>query len=206
MRMRSISAFCLVAIILPLCGEDTPSPIRQNQVLKLEISLAQSPSPYFIIDLQKKNILLKAKSLVLREWRIKSVRTWGTMPPLRVLKVEKKSSLFAPKRAKIRPGENAAGEKFELDVLELKDMPSSFSIFMSERIYVSIRPQPGTLLSRAGSLGRFFHWYFWVPLKNLWLELRKRPFTALDIRLSSREEAKALYWALGESFKGMILP
>jgi hypothetical protein len=77
---------------------------------------------------------------------------------------------------------------------------------MDRGLYVYIRPRPDNLLSRAWEIGRFLRWYSWIPLKNLWFEVRKKPLTALDIRVSNKREVKSLYWALIEGFKGLIYP
>jgi hypothetical protein len=196
----------ILSFSLPVYSEKSLSPELKNLLLKEELALARTSSSYFIFDLQTRVVQLKASGLLLREWKIDSLRLWGDSVPLQAITLEKKSALFAPKRKKIRPGADQEGETFELDVLELKDMPSSFSLYMEKGLSVYIRPRPENFFSRAWEIGRFLRWFTWVPLKNLWFEVRKRPLTALDIRVSNKGEAKSLYWALAEGFKGLVYP
>jgi hypothetical protein len=206
MRAKFILLLTMLSFSLPVYGEKSQSLELKNKLLKEELALARTSSSYFIIDLQARVVQLKACGLTLREWKIDGLRRWGDPVPLQTVTLEKKSALFAPERKKIKPGANQEGGNFELDVLELKDMPSSFSLYMDRGLYVYIRPRPDNLLSRAWEIGRFLRWYSWIPLKNLWFEVRKKPLTALDIRVSNKREVKSLYWALIEGFKGLIYP
>lgn len=206
MRARWLFMLIILSFSLPVYSEKSLSPELKNLLLKEELALARTSSSYFIFDLQTRVVQLKASGLLLREWKIDSLRLWGDSVPLQAITLEKKSALFAPKRKKIKPGADQEGETFELDVLELKDMPSSFSLYMEKGLSVYIRPRPENFFSRAWEIGRFLRWFTWVPLKNLWFEVRKRPLTALDIRVSNKGEAKSLYWALAEGFKGLVYP
>ena len=206
MRARWLFMLIILTFSLPVYSEKSLSPELKNLLLKEELALARTTSSYFIFDLQTRVVQLKASGLLLREWKIDSLRLWGDSVPLQAITLEKKSALFAPKRKKIKPGSDQEGETFELDVLELKDMPSSFSLYMEKGLSAYIRPRPENFFSRAWEIGRFLRWFTWVPLKNLWFEVRKRPLTALDIRVSNKGEAKSLYWALAEGFKGLVYP
>jgi len=178
----------------------------RNKLLKEELTLARANASYFIFNLHQKNIQIKARGMVLREWKVEGLRSWGNPAPLKIISLQKKSALFAPKRKKIKPGENQFSDTFELNILELKDMPSAFILSMSDGLSIYVRPGSGNFFSRLVSLGRSIKWYSWLPLKNLWFQVRKRPFACLDLRLSIPDEAKALYWAIGEGFKGIIFP
>lgn len=206
MRTEFILLLAMMSFSIPVYGEKSLSPGLKNQFLKEELALARTSSSYFIIDLQTRAIQLKARGLTLREWKIDGLKWWGDSVPLQAITLEKKSALFAPKRKKIKPGTNQEGETFELEVLELKDMPSSFSLYMDRGLFVYIRPRPANFLSGAWEIGRFLRWYAWIPLKNLWFEVRGKPLTVLDIRVANKGEAKSLYWALLEGFRGLIHP
>jgi hypothetical protein len=144
--------------------------------------------------------------MVLEEWEIEGLHRWGDAPPTGAVTLEKKTTLFPPKRTKIKPGTDEEGDTFELDALELKDMPSSFVLYLNGGIRIYIRPKPANLVSRIGGIGRFAAWFLWVPLKNLGNELRGRPFSAIDLALPGREDAQLLYWALADGTKGLIFP
>jgi hypothetical protein len=187
-------------------GEENREAWGRNQALKQEVELAKSPALYYIFDLAGRQIRLKSRGMLLEEWKIERIHRWGDAPPLGAVILEKKSTLFPPKRTKIKPGTDEEGDTFELDALELKDMPSSFVLYLNGGIRVYIRPKPVNLVSRIGGIGRFLAWNLWVPLKNLGSELRRKPFAAIDVALSGKEEAQALYWALADGTRGLILP
>lgn len=196
----------VLVCIHPLQGEKAQSEVARNKLLREELSLARAPASYLIFDLSQKSIQLKARGMTLREWKVEKIRTWGNPAPLKAITLKKKSALFAPKRKKIKPGEAQSGDTFELNVLELKDMPSTFVLSMTGGLVIYARSGAGNLFTRVSSFGRSLKWYFWLPIKNLWLKLRKKPLACLDLRLSSPQEAKALYWAIGEGFRGIIYP
>ena len=207
--MRSKTIFPLLVLFSLIAAgftEEKFSPRELNHLLKEELNLAKTPSLYFIFDLKGKSIRLKSRGMILQEWPIESVYSWGVQPSLKALTVVKKSALFAPQRKKITPGAaEQQGSKFELEALELKDMPSAYSLYLSEGIYLYIRPKSKTFVSRVASIGHFFNWYLWVPLRNLRFELKKQPFAAIDVKLKTREDAQGLYWSFADGIKGFIL-
>ncbi len=204
---RNLLLVCWILLAAVIgCAEDYSELVRENRLLKEEFALAKNPGLYFIFDLKNKRIFLKARGMLLEEWKIENLHRWGDAPPLGALTLEKKSALFAPKRAKIKPAEEDAGDTFELDALELKDMPSAFTLYMEGGISVYVRPKPKSFGSRAVNLAHSLVWYLGVPMKNLWLELRKKPFAAIEVRVPEFEKAQTLYWALPEGTKGIILP
>ncbi len=199
-----LSLLFLFCIIAACAAEEKPAPQQLNQRLKEELSLAKSPALYFIFDLSGKNISLKSRGMVLQEWKIESLHSWGEQPALETLTLVKKSALFAPKRKKITPGATEQGDKFELDALELKDMPSSYTFYLDKGIYLYFRAKPKRFISRVGNIGYLFVWYLWVPLRNLRFEMKKKPFTAMEVRLGSREDSQAIYWSFSEGIKGLF--
>ena len=53
-----------------------PSPRKAARV-EQEYGLARTPSTYFIFDFEAGKVSLKARGLVLKEWPIFKVKTWG---------------------------------------------------------------------------------------------------------------------------------
>ncbi len=192
-------------------SQESPAPPQdasrlrlENQILKQELSLASKPQLYFLLNLSEKVLQVKAKGMVLKEWKIGGLRRWGPHPPLQVLTLGKKSALFAPKRKKIKPGENEEKDTFELEALELKDMPTIFTLNLVEGVKIYVRPKPGNFISHLANFGLFFRWYGWFPLRHLWLRLAKKPFMVMEITLASKDEAKAVYWAMMDGLHGLI--
>ncbi len=205
-NIRGVALLAICFLCFPALAEETRQEALRNKLLQEELKLAQAPASYVIFDLEKRVVSLKARGMSLREWKIESLRRWGNPAALEIISLHKKSALFAPKRKKIKPGANQSGDKFELDVLELKDMPSSFVLSMSGGLSIYVNSRPGNFLARMASLSRGVKWFSWLPLKNLWFQIRKKPFSCLDIRVGDAAEAKALYWALGEGFRGLVIP
>jgi hypothetical protein len=205
-QLKILAVFCLLLASLPAFGGNQKSYL-ENNLAKEELTLAKTPSLYFIVYVKSKMIALKSRGMILQEWPIQSIHAWGDRSPLSALMLEKKSTLFPPKRTKIMPAakeEDAA--TFELDALELKDMPSRFTLFLGGGIRVNFRSQARGFFPRLGTLGHFLAWNLWVPLKNLSYQLRRKPFSALDISLGKKEDSRAVYWAFPDGIKGLIFP
>jgi len=203
---RVLAVVCVLSSSVPAWGADQTASF-ENRLAKEELVLAKTPSLYFIVYLKSKMIALRSRGMTLHKWEVESIRVWGDAPPLSALTLEKKSTLFPPKRAKIKPAakeEEAA--TFELETLELKDMPSRFTLFLSGGIRVFVRPNAGGFFPRLGNLGHLIVWNLWLPLKNLSFELKKKPFAAIDIRLEKKEDGQAMYWALPDGVKGLVFP
>jgi hypothetical protein len=205
MRLR---LFCLfIAIFLninALCDEKTRI-MEENQYLEAELGLAKAPSLYFIFDFKEKSVYLKAKGTIFREWEIRRIRFWGNPLPVKSFSLIKKSALFPPKRKSIKPGKSEEKDNFELEVLELKDMPSSYTLSIEGDIVVYVRPKTKSFVSLLRNIGHSLRWYTFPPLKTLWFSLKKkRSYTAIDILLADEKDAKALYWAFLDGLKGII--
>lgn len=188
-------------------GQERINPVQlrlEIELLRLEVSLASSPQLYFLLNLPAKKLQLKARGLVLKEWEITRVRRWGGHPPLQALTLGKKSSLFAPKRKAIVPGEAQVTGSGELETLELKDMPTIFTLNLVEDIKIYVRPVSRSFLSRLANIGLNFRWYGWLPVANLWRQIRKKPLTILEITVGNPNEAKSIYWAMMDGMKGLV--
>jgi hypothetical protein len=183
------------------------APLIQNRLAKEELQLARTPSLYFIIYLKSKLIALKSRGMTLQEWKIDSLHRWGDPPPPEAMTLQKKSTLFPPKRIKIKPAaDEEEAATFEPDALELKDMPSRFTLFLSDGMRIYVRARARGFLPHLGSIGHFFTWYVWAPVTNLFFELRNKPHASLEILLADKEDAQALYWAFPDGLKGLIYP
>jgi hypothetical protein len=205
-NFRRLAAFCLLWAPLPALGGDQTAYL-ENRLAKEELLLAKTPSLYFIVYFKSKVIALKSRGITLQEWKVQSIQAWGDGAPLGALTLEKKSTLFPPKRTKIKPAANEEeAATFELDALELKDMPSRFTLFLSGGIRVFVRPKARGFFPRLGNFGHLLAWNLWVPLKNLSFQLRKRPFAAIDIKLEKKEDSQAVYWAFPDGIKGLVFP
>lgn len=176
----------------------------RDLVLKQELELASKPQLYFLFNLREKRLELKARGFILKEWRIARIRRWGGHPAIKILTLEKKSALFAPKRKKIKPGEVQSGGTFELEALEVKDMPTIYTLRFDDGLKIYVRPGAKKFGGHIASIGFFLRWYGWFPIQNLFSQIFKKSPKLIEISLASSEEAKAIYWALLEGMKGLI--
>jgi hypothetical protein len=204
MRTNRLFLVSLVLLSVSLSQCET-EPIPGQQFLEIELTLANSSTLYFIVDIQAKKIDLKAKGIFLRTWKIEKIRLWGDPVQLNPVTLVKKSALFPPKREEIKPNETVEEASFELEALELADMPSSYKLSLDRNISIYIRPKSKGWTSFLGKIGHTLRWHLFPPLKTLWTKVKKKSFTALDITLENNEESKSFYWAVGENSPFIIL-
>jgi hypothetical protein len=199
MLIKKISLTIVFYLCLGVCWGEKPTVYQQIRVLEAELSLAKGRDCYLIVDIGAKRIYLKAKGVVLREWEIRKVRKWGIPLPLEPVSLKKKTALFPPKREKIRPHEaKSESGTFELEALEVTDMPKSFTLTLDRNISLYIRPHTEGLFSRIKGISHLVKWYVWCPLRTVFLSLKKDSFHALDLVLTSELEAQSFYWVLPE--------
>ncbi len=184
---------------------------NETHLLESELELAKKPHIYFIFDLKKGEIFLKSRGIVLKEMKIADMKFWGRTADTRPHILLKKSSLFKPKRVTIEPNKNKEKEtttttntgSFEVEALELKDMPTSYRLVFHEGIFVSIRPKAAGFFSRLYSIGRYLNWYISRPLLTLWNSIKHKPFTVIYLTVNE-QDARSIYWSLTENSESII--
>ncbi len=204
MPAKFIHLVAAVFVAANTLGSQTASLTRETEFLEAELTLARKPQTYFVFQIKDKKILLKARGIVLREWDMEKVRCFGDRVRLKPAALNKKITLFPPKRESIKPGNKDEKDEFEIESLELKDMPSRYTLFMDQGISIHVRPKPGSFFSRLGSAWRSLKWYTVPPLKMILLSARKKPFTAVDVVLKSKQETRALFWAFAEGSECIV--
>ena len=123
-------------------------------------------------------------------------REWGyplTSDPLPLLK--KKYTYFPRNGKKSSPAKTGATDTFDIQALELPDMPKKNSRLpweMVSAIYVTPSPQGITriLLFSTKLLRRLFFY----PLATINSYLHGNDYRVLEIELESGTEARSLYW------------
>ncbi len=199
----------------PTLGKNPPT-LLENQHLASELVLAGKPRFYLVFDLASSRVLLKARGRTFRSWDIRSLSFWGTGVPPSPLTLESRSALFGPHRVTIEPvpAEETAAEAdstgeiptpgtFEVEALELPDMPSSYSLNLSQGVRISVAPTARGIFA---GIRRFLHAVWWnaaLPLRALWWKIWGKPFVAIEMVLE-KEDARALYWAFPEGSEALI--
>jgi hypothetical protein len=172
--------------------------------LTSEYELAKEPHFYFVLDVRNKNLELRVKGMTLRAWRLKSMRFWGKPAFSTTVELVKKTALKPPKRNVIQPGETTAAPadatKFELEALELKDMPKTFGLDFSNGLHVTINTKKRGL----AVLGESLNWYFWQPVRSYFRARDGKPVSILELRFENEADAQAIYWTFFEGIKGLV--
>jgi len=115
-----------------------------------------------------------------------------------------------PQRTVIKPGEEEAPAKpaepaakpgeFELEALEIKDMPKEFTLELEDGTTIAV-------VTKTKGLERFkrrVRWYIGMPLKTIKLQRKKQSMTLIQFEFDDPNDGQALYWALTEGMRGMV--
>lgn len=175
---------------------------KENRLLKSELQLARKSDIYFIFNLIEKKVQFKAKGLVLKEFPIEEIKPWGSSVKPEPHKLIKKSALLKPKRSKIKPMKDD-GDSFELNALELEDMPSRYCLTFEDDLRLYVRPKPKGVFSKIFYGTTMLKPYISRPVLSLWNKLRGKTFTEIDIFLN-KKDARSLYWSFTEGLSCII--
>jgi hypothetical protein len=194
---------------------DVPRLVREVRALEAEVAMAARPGLYFVLDMQRSRLLVKAAGLTLKVMPITALKVWGNPPTVRPHRVIEKSALLAPRRPTIRPPErsgetqgNGAADTSparELDVLEVTDMPARFWMTLAHGLRVAVRPEPEGVISRIRESVGYVGWYVTRPLPTVWHRSRGWPYTAMYLRMAAAD-ARALYWACADGADLLLIP
>lgn len=213
MTERRLSLVVLAALVVGASARsawaaETPNILQTQKLVTAEYELAKQPNFYFMLDIRRKTIELRVKGMALRTWKVASFRYWGLPSLSGSVSLIKKSALKPPQRNIIKPGEaeKKAAEpgKFELEALELKDMPTRFSLDFDNGLHVSVRTTGAGRETGLQRLSTAWNWYVKLPLKNLSMAKKGKPLSELEFTFSNDKDAQALYWIFFEGIKGLV--
>ncbi len=215
-----------VLVPLPIKAQDAADRAREVRRLETELSLAKSPAFYLALDLEARKIELKARGMVLRDWALDEIHQSGSRAAEGVYSILKKAARFIPTRLKITPekeGEEQivkpdeskakengqvkaeagqpATETYDLQALEIRDMPSSFDLILDSGLTIQCRPHKKGLAAILAKTGRALY----LPLKTLVLAVKKKRLDIIELSTKDSKEAQALYWTVFEGQKLFIL-
>ena len=177
----------------------------ENELLESELALAQKAKVYFIFNLKDKKVYIRARGATLKELPIVKVKAWNLYIPAKPQALLKRSTLFKPRREDIKPQEKETGssDKFEIDALELDDMPSRFNLILDDYVTITVRPTSHGVLSYLGNMGYSLLWHISRPLITLWGFLGKKPYSSIYISME-KMDAQSLYWSFYEGSQCII--
>jgi hypothetical protein len=185
-------------------GRGMPGAVPENRVIEEELALAKTPNFYFMVDLRARTIELKARGFVLKRWTPERVRFWGTPVAFKTLSLARKTALTLPQRRVIKPGEpetvSTKPGEFELEALEVKDMPPDYTLELEDGTRISIVPK----VKGFPGFWKDLKWYIGLPLRTLKLRRQKRTISLIELSFEDPKKGQAMYWALTEGLKGLV--
>lgn len=196
---------------------------KKQDKITAEYSLAKEAKFYFVLDVLGRKVELRARGMTLKSWVIEDMRFWGRPDFTGSVGLVRKTALKAPARIVIKPGEAEEAVKaapaakpggaatavaptdYDLEAIELRDMPSRFGLDLDNGLHISIKAgtgdDPGVLVK----LKDAWRWYIGLPLRDL-IGKKKGPSPAeLELTLTSDQDAQAIYWHFYDGIKGIIL-
>lgn len=203
-----------VVSAVPFQAQEPEELLRHQETLNSEYVLARAPSFYFVLDVPGKKLELRVRGMVLRSWPLRSMRFWGKPSFQGNVELKRKSALKAPERIIVRPaaGDEAASStteggtaEFDVEALELKDMPESFGLDFDNGFHVSVRS------SKAASGGPFrilwtsWKWNIGLPIRSFLSRGNKGSTAWLELIFEEKRDAQAIYWHFFEGINGLIL-
>lgn len=210
---RIFFALCFCLVTLPAQSDDLGQLQSVNRLLRTELEQARKGQVYFSFDLPQQQILIKASGQTLARLPLQEVRSWGVAPVETTRTITQKTARQEPKRDQIvvqKPeeptpapatpvasaeGEEAAKPKgsFELQALELSDMPRDYQIVFDDGLLLSVHGVEG----EKPSLSERAWWYLSRPLISDWHFFQGKSYTEMRLIMPLRE-ARMLYWSSTE--------
>lgn len=216
--MKALLCVLLALAVFPVragaVSQDKSLLQNETRLLESELALAKKPNIYFIFDLQKSEVLLKSRGLVLRRMKVLDMKFWGNYSGPATRHLVRKSALFKePKRVNIDPNKNKEEETeapappssgtFDIEALELKDMPTSYLLEFEGGIHISVRPEEEGFLTTLYTVSSSVGWYITRPILTIWNTFRGKPFVSIYLTFSD-EDARSIYWSLVEKSENII--
>jgi hypothetical protein len=160
--------------------------------------------------------------MVLRTWPIAEMRFWGRPEFSGTVELTKKTTLKAPERIVLKPGDaepsikaptpkpgvsvlTATAADYDLEALELRDMPRRFSLDLDNGLHVTVKTVKGEAPGLGARLRDGWRWYVSLPLQDLFGERKGQPLSELELTFADEKDAQSIYWHLFDGIKGIIL-
>jgi hypothetical protein len=189
---------------------------KKNGELSAEYGLAKESQFYFVFNVPGRKLELRVRGMSLRSWPLSSIRFWGRPDFAGTVELAKKTALKAPERIVIKPGGEAESEpttadaskvatEFDLEALELKDMPTRFSLDFDNGLHVTVRVRSGFSSGFGAKLKDALRWYVGLPLRSLFGPGEGQTSSHLELVLDEEKEAQAIYWHFFDGIKGLVL-
>jgi hypothetical protein len=210
----------------PAAQVDRASLGQKQDTLTAEYSLAKESTFYFVFDVRGRKLELRVRGMVLRSWPIAGMRFWGRPDFSGTVELAKKTTLKAPERIVIKPGEEEALVKvpapaaktdpakatapataadYDLEALELRDMPKRFSLDFDNGLHVTVKARSGAAPGFGARLREAWRWHIALPLSDVFGRGREKTRPELELIFEDEKDPQAIYWHFFDGIKGIIL-
>lgn len=205
MRSALFSIFLAVCLFPAISAAQKQEIIEENKLLEAELKFAQKPDIYFVFNLPAKEIRIKSRGMVLRSLPVVKASFFGTRTADRMHVLSKKRTFIKPGREKIKPGDNKENDSFDIDALELDDMPLRYKLVTDNGVTIYVKPKTDGILSALCNVPYSMKNSLTVPLHAFFRFVMRKPYTAVTIVLEPKD-AQALYWSAAEKSGIVIYP
>jgi hypothetical protein len=226
---RTLAIAVLGAVALAAAGwgaaVDRTALAKKQAALATEYSLAKEAHFYFVLDVLGRKLELRVRGMVLRSWPLQGMMFWGSPGFAGTVELVKKTTLKAPERIVIKPGDTEEVEpapaapakpeakgmttpnpaEYDLEALELRDMPKMFSLDFDNGLHISIRAKDAGAQSLSRRLRETLRWYVQLPLRNLFGSREGKKISEIELVFEQGQDAQAIYWHFFDGIKGIIL-
>jgi hypothetical protein len=223
--MKKIAGITVLAAVLVgfvgAAGADKEALAKKQSTLSAEYGLAKDAKFYFVFDVLGRKIELRARGMVLKTWPVREMRFWGRPEFAGTVELVKKTALKAPERIVIKPGETeeivkpapapaapgsaAAAADYDLEAIELKDMPKRFGLDLDNGLHITVKAKTGEVPGLGVRMKEAWRWYIGLPLQDLVGRKGEHELAVLELSLESDLDAQSVYWHLFDGIKGIIL-
>jgi hypothetical protein len=204
-------------------GADKIGLAKKQDTLSAEYGLAKDAKFYFVFDVLGRKIELRARGMVLKSWPIREMRFWGRPEFAGTVELVKKTTLKAPERIVIKPGETeeivkpapvaapaapgsaAAAADYDLEAIELRDMPKRFGLDLDNGLHITVKAKNGEAPGFGVRMKEAWRWYIGLPLQDLVGKRGKHELAELELILENELDAQSIYWHLFDGIKGIVL-
>jgi hypothetical protein len=220
--MTVLAAAVLVGFV-GAAGPDKGALAKKQSALSAEYGLAKEAKFYFVFDVLGRKIELRARGMVLKTWPIREMRFWGRPEFTGTVELVKKTALKAPERIVIKPGETeeavkpapaaapaapgsvAAPADYDLEAIELRDMPRRFGLDLDNGLHITVKARTGQAPGFGFRMKEAWRWYIGLPLQDLIGKRGEHELAELEVILVSELDAQSIYWHFFDGIKGIIL-
>lgn len=188
---------------------DRAAILHEEKLISAEYEMAKKTKYYFILHIGEKKMELKVRGMVLRTWNIDEIRFWGK-PEFEgkngSIVLARKTTLKAPARTVIKPGaeEETPSDpaSFNLNTLELDDMPDSFELNFDTGLVVKMNVKKP--LNFSGKVKATINEDIIAPVRRFLDSRKGKSMSELEISFADPNEPKAIYWCFVEGIEGII--